>query len=218
MNLADRIVYADGRFCRYDEARVGLLSHGLQYGTGCFEGVRGFWNAADRELYLLHLREHFERHADSARVLMIGMPHSVDELAAIAVELCARNRFEENVYVRPVAFKNGEDIGVRLQGVPDAYAMIAIPFSKYFDAEAGLKVGTSSWRRIDDTIIPARAKVTGAYINSALAKTEAQLNGFDEAIMLSHDGHVSEASAANLFMVRDRTFITPDASQNILEG
>ncbi len=203
MALEDSTVYAQGRFLRYDEARVGLLTHGLNYGTGCFEGIRGYWNADERELFLFQLREHYERLSVSARILMMQVPHTVDELIDITVELCARNRFEENVYIRPLLYKSAEDVGVRLSGVPDAFAICAIPFHKYFD---------------EDTMAPARAKITGVYVNSALAKSEAQLNGFDEAIMLSQDGHVAEGSAANLFMVRAGTLFTPDATQNVLEG
>ncbi len=218
MNLYESTVFAQGRFMRYDEARVGLLTHGLNYGTGCFEGIRGFWNAEDRELYLLLLREHYQRLHNSARILLMEVPYSVDELVHMTVELCALNGFEENIYVRPLVFKGAEDIGVRLLGVNDAFALIALPFGHYYDPNAGLKMCVSSWRRIDDTMAPARAKITGAYINSALAKSDAQLAGFDEAILLSSDGHVAEGSAANLFMVRDGMLITPDATQNVLEG
>ena len=218
MSLHDSTVFANGRFTSYDDARVGLLTHGLNYGTGCFEGIRGYWNAERGELYLLQLREHYERLHNSARILLMDLPYTIDELVRITVELCARNRFEENVYVRPLIYKAAEDVGVRLAGVPDAFAIAALPFGSYYDAAAGLRTCVSSWRRIDDTMAPARAKITGAYINSALAKSEAQMNGFDEAIMLSHDGHVSEGSAANLFMVKKNTVFTPDATQNVLEG
>jgi branched-chain amino acid aminotransferase len=218
MSINESTVFAGGRFQRYDEARVGLLTHGLNYGTGCFEGIRGFWNADERELYLLQLREHYERLHTSARVLLMTLPHTVDELVELTVELCARNRFEENIYIRPLIYKSAEDVGVRLVGVPDAFAIIAVPFGRYFDASAGLRACVSSWRRIDDTMAPARAKITGAYINSALAKSEAQMNGFDEAILLSHDGHVAEGSASNLFIVRKGVVYTPDPTQNVLEG
>ena len=218
MSINESIVFASGEFKKYDEARVGLLTHGLNYGTGCFEGIRGYWNADDRELYLLQLADHFERLHASARLLLMKLPYTIDELCAITVELCAQNRFEENVYVRPLIYKSAEDVGVRLVGVPDAFAIAALPFGKYYDAEAGLRACVSSWRRIDDTMAPARAKITGAYINSALAKSEAQMNGFDEAIMLSHDGHVAEGSASNLFMVRKGVVFTPDPTQNVLEG
>jgi branched-chain amino acid aminotransferase len=218
MDLSASTVFANGGFARYGDAKVGLLTHGLNYGTGCFEGIRGYWNPEDRELYLLQLREHYERLHASAKILLMKLPYSIDELVDITVELCARNRFETGIYIRPLIYKAAEDVGVRLAGVPDAFAIAALPFDKYFNAEAGLRACISSWRRIDDTVAPARAKITGAYINSALAKSEAQLNGFDEAIMLSADGHVSEGSAANLFMVKGGTVFTPDPSQNVLEG
>ena len=216
--LADLTVYANGRFGRYDEAKVGLLTHGLQYGTGCFEGVRGFWSERDEDIYLLHVRDHYERLVQSAKILMITLPHSVDELTELTVDLVVRNNFRSDIYIRPCTFKAAEDIGVRLHDVKDSFAIIALPFSKYFDATAGLRCGVSSWRRVDDTSMPARGKISGAYVNSALAKSEAIMNGFDEAIMLSHDGHVSEGSAENLFIIKGGVMYTPDPSENILEG
>jgi branched-chain amino acid aminotransferase len=211
-------VYANGRFCRYDEAKIGLMTHALHYGTGCFEGVRGFWSTRDEELYLFQLQDHYERLHASAKILMMTVPHTVPELVAITTELCARNNFRSDVYVRPLMYKSNEEIGVRLHDVTDALAIIAMPFDRYFDATAGLNCTVSAWRRIDDTTAPARAKVTGVYINSALAKSEAILNGYDEAILLSADGHVSEGSAENIFIVKKGVIYTPDASQNILEG
>jgi branched-chain amino acid aminotransferase len=211
-------VYANGRFCRYDEAKIGLMTHALHYGTGCFEGVRGFWSTRDEELYLFQLTDHYERLHASAKILMMKVPHTVAELVDITVELCARNNFRGDVYVRPLMYKSNEEIGVRLHDVRDALAIIAMPFDRYFDATAGLNCTVSAWRRIDDTTAPARAKVTGVYINSALAKSEAILNGYDEAILLSSDGHVSEGSAENIFIVKKGVIYTPDASQNILEG
>jgi branched-chain amino acid aminotransferase len=218
MNLSEITVYAGGGFRGYDDARVGLLTHGLQYGTGCFEGIRGYWDAEQHELFLLQLREHYERLAISAKILMMKMPHTTDELIDITTELCARNKFETDIYIRPCIFKSAEDIGVRLHGVPDSLAIIPVPFTSYLDASGGLKTGVSSWRRVDDACAPPRAKITGLYVNSALAKSEAHENGFDEAIMLSADGHVSEGSAENIFLVKRGVIYTPDPSQNILEG
>jgi len=218
MDLSALTVYASGGFRRYDEAKVGLLTHGLQYGTGCFEGIRGYWSPDDRELNLVLLREHYERLHVSAKILLMTVPHSVDELIELTVDLCARNRFESDVYVRPCIFKSAEDVGVRLHNAPDAFAMIAIPFTGYFHGGDGLKACVSSWRRADDTMAPPRAKITGLYVNSALAKSEAVSNGYDEAILLSHDGHVAEGSAQNIFLVRHGKLYTPDPSQNVLEG
>jgi branched-chain amino acid aminotransferase len=215
---SDLTVFIDGRFAKYEDAKVGLLTHGLQYGTGCFEGVRGFWSEGDEELYLLHVRDHYVRLAQSAKILLIDLPHSVDELTELTVDLVARNGFRQDIYIRPCTFKSSEEIGVRLHDIRASFAVIALPFTKYFDASAGLTCGVSSWRRVDDTSMPARGKITGAYVNSALAKSEAMLNGFDEAIMLSHDGHVSEGSAENIFVIRGGVLYTPDPSENILEG
>lgn len=218
MDLSDITVFAQGGFRRYDEAKVGLLTHGLQYGTGCFEGIRGYWVPEDEELYLVMLREHYDRLKISAKILTMEVPHSVDELIDITVDLVQRNNFRSDIYLRPCIFKAAEDIGVRLHNVPDAFAIIPVPFTSYLDTSKGLKVCVSSWRRADDTMAPPRAKITGLYVNSALAKSEAVQNGYDEAILLSHDGHVSEGSAENIFLIRNGTLYTPDPSQNVLEG
>lgn len=218
MDLSATTVYAGGEFRRYDEAKIGLLTHGLQYGTGCFEGIRGYWNAADRELYVVLLREHYERLATSAKMLMMQLPHSIGDMIEITTELLARNRFETDVYVRPCIFKAAEDVGVRLHNVPDYFAIVPVPFNSYLERSGGLNACVSSWRRADDTTAPPRAKITGLYVNSALAKSEAVTNGFDEAILLSQSGHVAEGSAENIFLVRHGKLLTPDPSQNVLEG
>jgi branched-chain amino acid aminotransferase len=218
MELNALTVYMDGRYCRYDEAPLGLMTHAFQYGTSCFEGIRGFWSGEDEELYLFRLEPHMRRLQTSSKILQIALPADGAALCDIVVELCKRNGFREDVHVRPFAFKATESVGVRLHNLQDGFAMVAIPYGSYFDANNGLNTCVSSWRRIDDTIAPARAKINGVYVNSALAKSEALQNGFDEAIMLSQDGHVSEGSAENIFLVRDGVLITPDVSCNILEG
>jgi branched-chain amino acid aminotransferase len=218
VDLSSITVYANGRFQRYEDAKVGLLTHGLQYGTGCFEGIRGYWVPDERELFLVLVRDHFERLATSAKILTIELSKSPDELAAITTELCLRNHYETDVYVRPFAYKAAEDVGVRLHNVPDELAIVPIPFTQYIDSNRSLDVCVSSWRRADDTMAPPRAKITGLYVNSALAKSEAIQNGYDEAILLSHDGHVAEGSAENIFLVRRGVLYTPDPSQNVLEG
>jgi branched-chain amino acid aminotransferase len=204
VDLSSITVYADGRFCRYEDAKVGLLTHGLQYGTGCFEGIRGYWMPEERELLLVLVRDHYERLTTSAKILTMKLPKNADELTEITVELCRRNNYQTDIYIRPFAYKAAEDVGVRLHNVPDAFAIVPIPFTQYLDASGGLDVCVSSWRRSDDTM--------------ALAKSEAVLNGYDEAILLSHDGHVAEGSAENIFLVRRNVLYTPDPSQNVLEG
>jgi branched-chain amino acid aminotransferase len=218
VDLSSTTVYANGGYCRYEDAKVGLLTHGLQYGTGCFEGIRGYWVPEEDELFLVLVRDHYERLINSAKILMMTLPRTTSELIDITLELCRRNHFRTGVYIRPFMYKAAEDVGVRLHGVPDAFAIVPMPFTAYLDTSRGLHVCVSSWRRADDTMAPPRAKITGLYVNSALAKSEAVQNGYDEAILLSHDGHVAEGSAENIFLVRRGVLYTPDPSQNVLEG
>jgi branched-chain amino acid aminotransferase len=200
------------------EAKIGVMTHAFNYGTACFEGIRGNWNEAHEQLYLFRVREHFRRLRDSAKILHMQLPYTEEELTEITLELCRRGNWREDVYIRPMVYKSGEVVGVRLHNVEDDLLIFVTTLGAYLDFDAGVHCGTSSWRRVDDLGIPARAKVTGIYVNSALAKTEANMNGFDEAIMLTHDGHVSEGSGENIFMIRDNTLITPPSSDNILLG
>jgi branched-chain amino acid aminotransferase len=211
------IVYFNGQYVRLGEARVGILTHALHYGTGVFEGIRGHWNVEQQQLYVLRPVEHYERWKRNCGIMRIGVPLSPEQLTEITLELMRRNRLETNVYVRPLAYKSAERVGVAPDG-QDAFAIVALPFGEYLHAADGLHAGISSWRRIDDNAIPARAKICGAYVNSALASDEARQSGFDEAILLNQDGHVAEGATCNLFMVRDRKLITPPVYDNVLEG
>ena len=211
-------VYFDGEFKRYGDARVGIMTHALHYGTGVFEGLRGYWNPEHEQLFILKLREHFARMERSVKVIKLKIPISLDELCDVSLELVRKNGFRQDIYMRPLAFKSSEEIGVRLHNLKDSFAIYVTPYGDYVDVERGIRCMVSSWRRIDDSAAPPRAKITGIYVNSALAKTEAMENGFDEAIMLTQDGHVSEGSAENLFIVRDGQVFTPPGSDNILEG
>ena len=211
-------VYLDGEVKRYADAKVGLMTHALQYGTGVFEGIRGYWSPEHEQLFVLKLREHFRRMQNSVKVLKLKIPMNLDELCQTSVELIRRNNFRQDVYIRPFAFKSSEEIGVRLHNLKESFAIYVTPFGNYVDVDGGIRCMVSSWRRIDDNAAPARAKITGIYVNSALAKTEAMENGFDEAIMLTHDGHVCEGSAENIFLLRDGKVFTPPTNDNILEG
>jgi branched-chain amino acid aminotransferase len=194
------------------------MTHALHYGTGCFEGIRAYWNPNQEQLFAVLMKPHFARLRQSAKILQIELPYTDEEMIDATVEILRRNGYREDVYVRPLAFKSAEEIGVRLHNLKESFAIYTAPFGAYVDVDKGIRCMVSSWRRIDDNAAPARAKVTGIYINSALAKTEANQNGFDEAIVLTQDGHVSEGSAENLFIIRDGVLITPSASDNILEG
>ena len=211
-------VYLDGEVKRYADAKVGLMTHALQYGTGVFEGIRGYWSPEHEQLFVLKLREHFRRMQNSVKVLKLKIPMNLDELCETSIELVRRNNFRQDVYIRPFAFKSSEEIGVRLHNLKDSFAIYVTPFGNYVEVDGGIRCMVSSWRRIDDNAAPARAKITGIYVNSALAKTEAMENGFDEAIMLAQDGHVCEGSAENIFLLRDGKAFTPPSSDNILEG
>ena len=210
-------IWFDGRVCQYGEAKIGLLTHGLNYGTGIFEGIRAYWNAEREQLYILRMAEHFDRLRVNARILQMEVPLSTAELCSITADLLRRNRYREDIYVRPLMFKSAEIIGVKLHDVPESFAICTAPMGNYVGT-GGIRCMVSSWRRIEDTMAPARAKCTGIYVNSALAKSEAIQSGFDEAILLTMDGHVSEGSAENIFIVRQGVLYTPPPSDNILEG
>ena len=199
------------------EATVSIATHALNYGTGCFEGLRGYWGQETSDLYIVKAREHYERLHRSAHILKIRVPHTVDELIDITVAMVKDNGFRQDVYIRPLAFKAGAMIKVGLAGVRDGFGIFAFPMGDYV-ATSGLRVGVSSWQRISDNTIPSRAKVTGAYINAALASDAAQADGYDEAIMLGMDGQVAEASSSNLFIVRGGRLITTPVTADILEG
>ncbi|HEV7467189.1 MAG TPA: branched-chain amino acid transaminase [Candidatus Dormibacteraeota bacterium] len=211
-------VYYDGEIRRYADSRLGLMTHALHYGTGCFEGIRAYWVEEQQQLFAFRMPEHYERLRDSAKILLMDLPLSTEELCAVTSELLRRNGWRQDVYIRPLVYKSSEEIGVRLHGLKDGFLVFTAPFGAYVDIDAGIRCMVSSWRRIDDNVAPARSKCTGIYVNSALAKTEAMQNGFDEAIMLTHEGHVCEGSAENIFIVRNGTLITPPESDNILEG
>jgi branched-chain amino acid aminotransferase len=211
--------YFRGNFVPLRDANVSIMTHAFMYGTAVFEGVRAYWNADHEQLYVLKAREHIERIRNSSKVLFMdeGLP-SVDEWVGLIVELCRRNGFRQDAYIRPSVYKSTEAIGVRLHALAHDFYIVATPFGAYIDTDTGIRCMTSSWRRTADIAIPARGKIVGAYVNSAFAKTEAMLDGYDEAIVLSWDGHVSEGSAENLFMVRDGLLVTPPVTDEILEG
>ncbi|HEY8489806.1 MAG TPA: branched-chain amino acid transaminase [Dehalococcoidia bacterium] len=200
------------------EAKVGVMTHAFNYGTACFEGIRGNFNRDEGQMYLFRMREHYQRLRKSCRILRIDLPYTDDELVDITLQVVERCGYQEDVYIRPLAYKSSEAVGVRLHDLEDDFLIFVTPFGPYLDIEKGARCCTSSWRRVDDMGIPARAKVTGIYVNSAFAKTEAMLNGFDEAIMLNADGHVSEGSGENIFVVMDGKIVTPPPSDNILVG
>src|SRR3954451_18014813 len=217
-DLDDVIAYFEGQFVPMRDAKVSIMTHAFMYGTATFEGIRGYWNAEQGQLYGLKVREHVERIRQSCRILMMENVPSVDELTGLIVETVRRNHFREDAYIRPSFYKSTKAIGVRLHHLENELYIIAIPFGNYVDTDNGIRVMTSSWRRNADEALPARGKIVGGYVNMAFQKSEAEMNGYDEAVVLTADGHVNEASAANLFVVRDGIVLTPPVNDDLLEG
>jgi branched-chain amino acid aminotransferase len=211
------IVCMNGRYMPMRDAHVGILTHALHYGTGVFEGIRAHWDEPQQELFVLRCNEHYERWKQNCGILRIEIPFSPEELTAITLEILRRNAFRTNVYIRPLAYKCAERVGVSTDD-QDAFAIVALPFGEYLPADNGVHAGVSSWRRIQDNAIPPRAKICGAYVNSAVASADARLSGFDEAILLNENGHIAEGTTCNIFMVRKGKLITPPVTENILEG
>ena len=202
------------QFVPMSEAKIGVMTHAFHYGTGVFEGIRGNWNSQQQQLCLFRLREHYERLHHGCQILKIDLPYTVDELCQITIELVEKCDFKEDIYVRPVAYKSSEALGVRLHGLESDFMAFAFPWGPYLDMDKA-RCCVSSWRRPREVPL---AKLTGLYISSAMAKTEAIENGFDEAIMLTSDGYVSEGSGENIFLAVDGKLVTPGSFDNILTG
>lgn len=210
--------FFQGKIVPYSEAKVGVLTHAFNYGTAAFAGIRAYWNEEERQLFIFRPLDHFRRLLNSARLLCMELNQTPESLTQITVELLRKDGYQRDIYIRPLAYKADEVIGVKLHGLRDEISIVAVPFDRYLPNDTDAHVTISSWRRVDDNVIPARGKIAGAYANSALAKTDAVRAGFDEALVLTQDGHLSEGSAMNIFMVRDGALITPSITDNVLEG
>jgi len=210
--------FFDGKFVPLAKAKVGVMTHAFNYGTACFEGIRGNWNKEQGQMYIFRIKEHYKRLLESCEVLKIELPYSIDEMCSLSLELVQRCGFREDTYIRPMAYKKTEQVGVRLHNLEPGFLMFATPFGAYLDIEKGAKCCIASWRRVNSSMIPIRAKINGIYVNSALAKTEAFEKGFDEAIFLTQEGHVCEGSGENIFLVIDGKLVTPPPSDDILIG
>ena len=210
--------YFRGKIVPYSEAKVSVLTHGLNYGTAAFGGVRAYWNETSQQLWLFRPYDHYRRFLNSGKLLCMEFPETPQSLTQITIDLLRTEDYHCDVYIRPLAYKADEIIGVRLHNLIDEFAIVALPFNRYVTNDTNAHVTISSWRRVDDNVIPARGKIAGAYANSAFIKTDALRAGFDEALVLTNEGHISEGSAENVFMVRDGVLITPSITENILEG
>ncbi len=210
--------YFKGKIRPYHEAKVGVMTHALNYGTAAFGGLRGYWNDEEEQLFIFRPADHFKRLKESASLMCMTLDMSPEELIQVTIDLLRAEGHRVDVYIRPLIYKSDEMIGVKLHDINDDFTIFTLPFDRYVANDTNAHVTFSSWRRIDDNMIPARGKISGAYANSALIKTDALRAGFDEALVMTQEGHVSEGSAENIFMVRHDELITPPVTENILEG
>ena len=218
----DSPCYFNGEFISLKDAKISIMTHAFQYGTGIFEGIRGYWNEDEKQMYIFRIKEHYERLKNNCKILRLELDKSIDELISITLELIKKLKPTSDTYIRPNVYKAGTIIGPSLLNTnrknPTGLSIYAIPLGDYLDTEKGLHVCVSSWTRVEDNAIPPRGKIQGSYVNTALSKTDAILSGFDDSIVLSSDGHVCEGSAMNLFIIRNGKLLTTSVSDNILEG
>jgi branched-chain amino acid aminotransferase len=213
-----KYAYFEGKIRPIESAKVSVMTHSFNYGTAIFEGIRGYWNADEEQLYIFKLDQHLDRMFRNFNILRMKPTLSMEEVANVILELVAKNGFQEDVYIRPIAYKSSYVLGPRVHDLDDELTIYIIKLGDYVDTSSGLKVAVCSWRRLSDNALPPRAKICGCYVNSALAATEAKESGFDEAIFLNEDGTVSEGSAMNIFLVQGGKLVTPPVTANILVG
>lgn len=212
------VVFVDGEFVSSDEARLSVLANVVSYGTGTFEGIRATWNQERGDLFLLEAPAHYERLERSARILGLRLPYAPADLVAVTCELLRRNDVRADSYVRPLLFLAGEQLAVRMHDSGSRLCIPATPMPGDYIDPRGIRCMVSTWRRGTDVAVPNRAKVIGSYVGPALAKTEAVQRGFDEALLLTTDGHVAEATTSNVLVRRGDEWATPAATDDILEG
>ncbi len=212
------LAYFEGKIVPLEEAKIGVVTHAFNYGTGVFEGIRGNWNSSQEQLFLFRVREHYARLLRSCSMLNIKLPYSLDDFERITLDLVEKCDFREDIYVRPLAYKSSDVVGLRVHDLEDDFLIYIVPFGNYLDSDAGIRCTFSSWTRIQDSVIPPSAKVTGMYVANSLAKSEAVWRGYDEAILLTQDGNVSEGSGENIFLIKDGVLSTPRQEDGILAG
>ena len=210
--------FFEGKIIPLNDAKINIATHGFLYGTAVFSGMRAYWNEEKKRLFVFRPYDHYRRLLNSARMMSMDIPYDEESLIQLTLDVLRADDWKADVYLRPTIYKADMGIGVRLHDLKDEFSMFVTAFDKYVQNDTNAHVTISSWRRIDDNAIPARGKVAGAYANSALIKTDANRAGFDEALVLDNNGHISEGSAMNIFMLRDGVLITPPVTDNILEG
>ncbi|MDE1728705.1 MAG: branched-chain amino acid transaminase [Thaumarchaeota archaeon] len=211
-----KFVWFDGKIVKNEDAKVPVMTHAIHYGTSVFEGLRGYWNS--KNLNIFRLQDHIKRFRNSGKVYSISLRFTDKEIANAIIQICKKNNVKESCYIRPFYFVGKHGINLHVTEKTPTHAVIVMfPFGELFNKN-GIKIGTSSWRRIHDISTPPLAKMGGNYLNSILATQESKRNGYDEAILLDHLGNISEAPGENIFVVRDGKLLTPPPSSSALEG
>lgn len=219
IQLGKELAFFEGEIVPVDSAKVGIMTHALHYGTAVFEGIRGNWNPIKEKMFVFRLKEHYERLIKGCKILNMDINYSVQDLCNITIDLIKASEYKEDIYIRPLAYKSEEKVAnLKLHELDSSFALMIVPFGNYIDNEKPIRCQTSSWRRPHDSMMPTGVKLSGLYTTSILAKTEAIMAGFDEAILLNFDGSVSEGSGENLFMLRDGNLVTPSETENCLLG
>lgn len=202
-----------------EDATVSIMTNALQYGTAVFGGIRGYWNEKGKFLNVFRIDDHYERFLKSIKIIGVSISYDKQKLISLTLDLIKKNAPQTDTYFRPFAYAGSPNLSPNLERDSSFdFALYMLPMGEYLPVSKGLSVIVSSWRRVSDNAIPCRAKISGAYINSALARKEANSRSYDEALLLTNDGHVAEGSAENLFIVRDGVLVTPAKSDDILEG
>src|SRR5215208_4812171 len=210
--------YFEGNIVPFADAKISVGTHAVQYGTGAFAGIRGYLDQDGETINIFRLPEHAARLLNSAKLLRARLPFTRETLAQTIVTLVEKNAPTGDAYIRPFVYKSSVQLTPRLNGLDDELAIYMLQLGDYLDTVSGVKASVSSWHRVPDNAVPGRGKLSGSYINSALAKDEAEEKGADEAILLGEDGHVAEGSGCNIFIVRDGILTTPPVTGDILEG
>lgn len=218
--MSQQYAYLRGEFLPLEDANINIRTHAFLYGTAVFEGIKAYWLPETQEMAIFRVYDHYRRLSQSSHILRLQLPLSIDAMVDITLQLMQKNQCRQDTYIRPIVYKADLRIGpiLKVPDTKDDFCLFTVPMAGYLDTEKGIHVGVSPWRRLDDNAIPARAKVNGAYVNTALAKTDGALCGFDDVVVLTQEGHVAEGSAMNLFLVRNGQLLTSPVSDNILEG
>jgi len=216
--LKESYVFYQGEIVEESNVNISIRSKAFNYGLGCFEGIRAYWNDETGQLYGFTFKEHYERLLQSCKALGMKIPYSVEELCDCTIELLKKNNCRETTYIRPVVYKGSNNLSPSLYNDDDDRIVIYTLPLGVFESDGEMKVAVTSWRRISDSMLPPRTKATAAYLNSALASLEVKENGFDEAVFLTETGNVCEGPGENIFFVKKGKLITPPPSDNILEG